>query len=70
MYGCASINSAPPEQDLAAKKFEQNPLTSQSDKSTLDIETKDGELYFVWQEVKMGAFFRRLKITTCRREKR
>ena len=103
MYGCASINRAPPEQDTAAKKFTQNPetsqvyvyrnetlgaalsmpvtvdgklagttgpksffkfdlpagnhtLTSQGSKSILDIETQNGELYFIWQEVKMGAF--------------
>tara|TARA_B100000768_G_C11023656_1_gene267142 strand:+ start:69 stop:518 length:450 start_codon:yes stop_codon:yes gene_type:complete len=103
MYGCASINSAPPEQDIAAKKFTKNPetsqvyvyrnetlgaalsmpvtvdgklagttgpksffkfdlpagnhtLTSQGSKSILDIETQNGELYFIWQEVKMGAF--------------
>lgn len=102
-YGCASINSAPPEQDATAKEFIKNPsfsqvyvyrnqtlgaalsmpvtvngklagttgpnsffkfelpagthtLTSQGSKSTLDIATEAGELYFVWQQVKMGAF--------------
>lgn len=103
MYGCASINSASPELDASAKKFEKNPstsqvyvyrnetlgaalsmpvtvdgelagttgpnsffkfdlpagkhtLTSQGDESTIDIDTENGELYFIWQEVKMGAF--------------
>lgn len=103
MYGCASINSAPPELDASAKKFEKNEsisqvyiyrnetlgaalsmpvtvdgklagttgpksffkfdlpagkhtFTSQGDKSSIDIVTKNGELYYIWQEVKMGAF--------------
>ena len=29
-------------------------ITSQGDKSTLDIETELGKNYFVWQQVKMG----------------
>ncbi|MCW8933857.1 MAG: DUF2846 domain-containing protein [Gammaproteobacteria bacterium] len=31
-------------------------ITSQEDESKLKITTKRNELYFVWQEVKMGAF--------------
>ncbi len=31
-------------------------LTSQGTESSLDIETEAGKTYFVWQEVKMGAF--------------
>jgi hypothetical protein len=31
-------------------------LTSQGDGSQLSIKTELGKLYFVWQEVKMGAF--------------
>ena len=31
-------------------------FTSQGDKSTLAVDTKNGEQYFIWQEVKMGAF--------------
>ncbi len=29
-------------------------LTSQGDKSVLDINTENGKIYYVWQEVKMG----------------
>ena len=29
-------------------------LTSQGDKSILDITTENGKIYYVWQEVKMG----------------
>lgn len=103
MGGCASIKKAPPELDVAAKKFEKKAdmsqvyvyrnetlgaalsmpvtvngklagttgpnsffrfilpsgehiLTSQGDESTLNIKTENGEIYYVWQEVKMGAF--------------
>ncbi len=37
--------------DLPAGK---HTLTSQGDKSTLELTTKNGEIYYVWQEVKMG----------------
>lgn len=103
MGGCASVNKAAPELDLAAKKFEKKPdvsqvyvyrnetlgaalsmpvtvdgklagtsgpnsffkfilpegehtLTSQGDESVLNLKTEKGEIYYVWQEVKMGAF--------------
>jgi hypothetical protein len=38
--------------DLPAGK---HTITSQGDKSSIDVETKLGEIYFIWQEVKMGA---------------
>ena len=31
-------------------------ITSQGDKSVLELDTKNNEIYYVWQEVKMGAF--------------
>jgi hypothetical protein len=31
-------------------------FTSQGDESVLAVDTKNGEQYFIWQEVKMGAF--------------
>ncbi|NRB42997.1 MAG: DUF2846 domain-containing protein [Pseudomonadales bacterium] len=31
-------------------------FTSQGEKSTLALDTENGEQYFIWQEVKMGAF--------------
>lgn len=31
-------------------------ITSQGNESTLSVKTEAGKLYFVWQEVKMGAF--------------
>lgn len=31
-------------------------ITSQGDESKLDIETKNNKNYYIWQEVKMGAF--------------
>lgn len=37
--------------DLPAGK---HTLTSQGDKSKLDLTTQNGEIYYVWQEVKMG----------------
>lgn len=37
--------------DLPAGK---HTLTSQGDKSVLDLTTQKGEIYYVWQEVKMG----------------
>ncbi len=41
-------------------KFDLSPgkhvITSQGDESEITLETKAGELYFVWQEVKMGVF--------------
>lgn len=101
MAGCASVNKAPAEQDLAAKKFAVNPstaqlyiyrdqtfgaaismpvtvngkllgttgpksffkldleagthtITSQGGKSSLDVQTRSGDIYYVWQQVKMG----------------
>lgn len=39
--------------DLPAGK---HTFTSQGTESTLDLVTEVGKLYFVWQEVKMGAF--------------
>lgn len=37
--------------DLPAGK---HVFTSQGDKSTLEVDTKEGEIYYIWQEVKMG----------------
>ncbi|SFD64915.1 DUF2846 domain-containing protein [Pseudoalteromonas denitrificans] len=31
-------------------------ITSQGDGSVLELETKNGEIYYIWQEVKMGMF--------------
>ena len=39
--------------DLPAGK---HTFTSQGDKSILDLVTKNGRIYYIWQEVKMGAF--------------
>lgn len=39
--------------DLPAGK---HTFASQGDKSLLDLTTKNGETYYIWQEVKMGAF--------------
>lgn len=39
--------------DLPAGK---HTFTSQGDKSSLDVDTQNGEIYYIWQEVKMGAF--------------
>lgn len=103
LTGCASVNKAPVEQDLAAKKFAVDPssaqlyiyrdqilgaaismpvsvngkvigttgpssffkldldegtytITSQGDKSSLDLQAESGSTYYVWQQVKMGLF--------------
>lgn len=41
-------------------KFElpagKHTFTSQGDKSMLDVTTQNGKTYYIWQEVKMGAF--------------
>jgi hypothetical protein len=34
----------------------QHVITSQGNESQLTVNTQAGKLYFVWQEVKMGAF--------------
>ncbi len=34
----------------------EHTLTSQGDESVLNVKTENGEIYYVWQEVKMGAF--------------
>ncbi|TAA46944.1 DUF2846 domain-containing protein [Corallincola spongiicola] len=39
--------------DLPAGEHE---LTSQGKESVLNITTENGEIYYIWQEVKMGAF--------------
>lgn len=103
LSGCASVNKASNELDMAAKTFKADPdnsqvyvyrnetfgaavsmpvsvngksagstgpnsflkfslpagshkITSQVDESILDLTTQNGEIYYIWQEVKMGAF--------------
>lgn len=116
LSGCASVNKASKELDMAAKKFTANPdysqvyvyrnetfgaaismpvtvngkmagatgpnsffkfnlpagshkLTSQVDESVLDLTTENGEIYYVWQEVKMGAFSAGSKLQSVDKKK-
>lgn len=52
--------------DLPAGK---HTLTSQGDKSSLELTTKNGEIYYVWQEVKMGVMSGGSKLQLVEKEK-